>query len=85
MPVVDPLVSVGVGGEPAEGSVGSVAVVLGAPVFGLYLDFQQRVELFADEELVAEPAVERLAGSVLPRGSGVDVSRVEAGEPAPIL
>ena len=48
----------GLGGEVVERAVGSVGVVLDAPVFGQDLGFQERVELFGGEELVAESAVE---------------------------
>jgi len=42
--------------------VGSVGVVLDAPVFRQYLDFEHAAELFGGEEFVAETAVERLTG-----------------------
>jgi len=55
------------GGEVAVGAVGSVVVVVDAPVLDEDLGFEQVVELPAVEELLAEPAVERLDPGVLPR------------------
>jgi hypothetical protein len=56
--VVDPLPAVSVGGEAVQPAVGSVDVVLDAPVSARTWDLEQGVELLADERLVAEPAVE---------------------------
>lgn len=44
--------------SPPREPVGSFGVVLDAPVFGQDLRFQQGVELFPGQELVAEAAVE---------------------------
>jgi len=82
--VVDPLLVECLGGEAAQRAVGSIRVVLDAPVLGEYLHFQQRVELLADEQFVAEAAVERLAGPVLPRWARVDEGRVDAAVAAPV-
>ena len=57
------------GGEVAVGAVGSVLVVVDPPVFDEHLGLEEAVELPAVEELVAEPAVERLDPVVLPRGT----------------
>ena len=57
------------GGEVAVGAVGSVLVVVDPPVFDEHLGFEEAVEVPAVEELVAEPAVERLDPGVLPRGT----------------
>ena len=54
------------GGEVAVGAVGSVLVVVDAPVLDEHLGFEEVVELPAVEELVAEPAVERFDPRVLP-------------------
>ena len=56
--VVGPLLHEGLGGEVVEGAVGPEGVVRDAPVLGKDLGFEQGVELFDDEELIAEPAVE---------------------------
>jgi hypothetical protein len=42
--------------EHAEGGVGAVGVVLGAPVGDEHLGFEERVELFDAQQLVAYPA-----------------------------
>ncbi len=44
--------------------MGSDGVVLDPPVLGQDLGLQERVELFGGQQLVAEPAVERLAVAV---------------------
>ena len=54
------------GGEVAVGGVGSVPVVVNAPVFDDYSGFEEAVELPGVEEFVAEFAVERLDPRVLP-------------------
>ena len=54
------------GGEVAVGAVGSVLVVVDAPVVDEHLGFEEGVELAAVEELVAQPAVEGLDPGVLP-------------------
>ena len=58
------------GGEVAVGAVGSVVVVVDAPVLDEDLGFEEAVELPAVEELVAEPAVEGLDPGVLPGEPG---------------
>ncbi len=55
-----------VGGEVAVGGVGSVLVVVDAPVADEDLGFEERVELPEVEQLVSEPAVEGLDPGVLP-------------------
>src|SRR5690606_962344 len=82
--VVDPLLVECLGGEAVQRAVWPVGVVLDAPVFGQDLRLQERVELLAGQELVADPTVERLANPVLPRRSRVDERRVDPGEPAPV-
>src|SRR5690606_19000033 len=62
-----PLLAECFGSEEVQRSVGPVCVVLDAPVLGKHLGLGQRVELFADEEFIAESPVERLADPVLPR------------------
>jgi hypothetical protein len=84
LPVGDPPLSEGFRGEPIQRAVGSVGVVLDAPVLGQDLHLQQGVELFADQERIAEAAVERLADSVLPRRCRVDVGRVDAAVSAAV-
>ena len=73
-----------VGGEVAVGAVGSVLVVVDAPVLDEHLGFEEVVEPPAVEELVAEPAVERLDPGVLPWGAGVDEDRADPVEAAPV-
>ena len=53
-------------GEVAVGGVGTVDVVVDAPVLDEDLGFEQVVEVPAVEELVAEPAVEAFDPGVLP-------------------
>ena len=45
---------------------------------------EQAVELLDGQELVAQPAVERLDVRVLPRCPGLDVAAARAAEPAPV-
>jgi hypothetical protein len=52
--------------EPVEGAVGSVGVVLDAPVGDEDLGVEQGVELFDGEQLVADPAAVGLDPGVLP-------------------
>src|SRR5271166_2129989 len=59
-------------GEFVVGGVGSVGVVVAAPVFDDHAGFEQRVELPRVEQFVAWPAVERLDPGVLPRRAGID-------------
>ena len=54
------------------GGVGTVLVVVDAPVSDEDLGFEEAVELPEVEQLVAEPAVERLDPGVLPPGARVD-------------
>ena len=63
-------------GEVAVGGVGSVVVVVDAPVADDHLGFEEAVELPQVEQFVAEAAVERFDPGVLPAlrdcgGSGV--------------
>ena len=53
-------------GEVAVGGVGTVAVVADAPVAEVDPGFEEGVELPGVEQLVTEPAVERLDPRVLP-------------------
>src|SRR5664280_303056 len=70
------------GGAPAQGGVGPVAVVLGAPGIDNNLGHGQGGELPDVEQLVADPPVERLDERVLPRGAGFDELGAGAGESA---
>jgi hypothetical protein len=60
--------------------VGSDGVVFDPPVFGQYLGFQEGVELFGGQELVAEAAVERFAVGVLPGRAGFDERGLDVTE-----
>ena len=79
-----PLLHEGLGSEVTKRAVGPVGVVLDSPVLGQDLGLEQRVELFGDEELVAESAVEGFSERVLPRRAGIDERGLDAGEPAPV-
>ena len=54
--------------------MGSMVVVVVPPVFDDDLGFQQRVEPFDGQQLVAEPATEGLDIGILPGGAGFDVA-----------
>lgn len=54
------------------GGVGSVGVVVAAPVFDDHAGFAQRVEEPRVEQFVTESAVERLDPGVLPWRAGID-------------
>jgi hypothetical protein len=54
-------------------------VVLPAPVICQQLSLGSRGEQLGVEELIPEPAVERLGKAVLPRLSGLDVGRAGGG------
>ena len=60
-------------------------VVLPAPAVGQALGFSHRDKQFSVEELIPEPAVERLGKAVLPRGAWLDVGgrHTAALAPAP--
>ena len=75
---------VGSRGEPAQAAVRALRVVLGPPVLEQHLRLEQAVELLDGQELVAQPAVERLDVWILPRRAGLDVAAACAGEPAPV-
>ncbi len=64
--VVGPLFGELDGGEFAVGGVGTVVVVVDAPVFDEDLGFEEGIEVAAVEELVTETAVEGLDPGVLP-------------------
>ena len=72
------------GSEIAVGEVGTVLVVVDAPVADEDVSFEEAVELPRVEQLVAEPAVERLDPGVLPRRSRVDGHARGAVAPAPL-
>ena len=82
--LVCPVVSVGGGGEPAEGLVWPVGVVLGSPVLEHDLGFEEVGEVFGVEAFVSEASVEGLDVGVLPGGSGLDVGGVGAPDAAPV-
>ena len=69
----------------AQSTVWSFGVVVFPPFFDQDLGFTQAVEDFTIQELVAEPGVEALAVSVLPRGSWFDVSRLGTNRFDPVL
>ena len=71
-------------GEVAVCGVGSVHVVVDPPVLDDHSGFEQRIELPAVEQFVAQLAVERLDPCVLPRRPGVDEHRVDTVEAAPV-
>ena len=79
-----PALGVGSRGEPAQAAVRALRVVLDAPVLDQHLRLKQAVELLDGQELVAQPAVERLDEWVFPRRTGLDVAAGGAGEPAPV-
>ena len=80
---VCPVVSVGGGGEPAEGLVWPVGVVFGSPVFEHDSGFEEVGEVFGVEAFVSEASVEGLDVGVLPWRSGLDVGGVGAPDAAP--
>ena len=63
------------GRTPLEGGVRPERVVLPAPAIGQVLQLWSYGEQLVVEELIPEPAVERLGESVLPWGSRRDVGR----------
>ena len=65
-------------------AVRALRVVLDPPVLEQHLRLEQAVELLDGEELVAQPAVERLDVRVLPRRAGLNIAAACAGEPAPV-
>ena len=71
-------------GEPAQAAMRALRVVLDPPVLDQHLRLEQAVELLDGQELVAQPAVERLHVRVLPRRTGLDVAAARAAEPAPV-
>ena len=79
-----PALGVGSRGEPAQAAVWALRVVLDPPVLDQHLRLEQAVELLDGQELVAQPAVERLDVRLLPRRTGLDVAAARAGEPAPV-
>lgn len=54
------------------GGVGSVGVIVAAPVFDDHPGFQQRVEAPEVEQFVTQAAVERFDPGVLPRRARID-------------
>ena len=62
----------------------ALRVVLDPPVLDEHLRLEQAVELLDGQELVAQPAVERLDEWGFPRRTGLDVAAGGAGEPAPV-
>ena len=77
-----PLLGVGRRGEPVEAAVRALRVVLDPPVLDQHLRLHQAVELLNGQELVAQPAVERLHLWVLPRHAKLDVAAARTAEPA---
>src|SRR4051812_20525257 len=71
-----PLVSVLGGGEHAEDRVGSVVIILDAPVGDAGLRFEQRV---------APAGAVGLDPAVLPRGAGLDVAGAASAALAPVV
>src|ERR1700677_3452115 len=67
----------------AQRGVRSDGVVVGAPAFGQYPQFLDRVEDLRVEELISEFRVERFAVAVLPWRAGFDVQCLcaDVGEP----
>lgn len=57
-------------GEFAVGGLGSVGVVVEAPVLDDHAGFEKRVESPRVDQLVTQPAAERLDPGVLPRRAG---------------
>ncbi len=66
------------------GAVGSMHVVVDSPVLDEHLGFEEAVELPAVEQLVSQPAVERLDPGVLPGGTGVDEHGGDIVEATPV-
>ena len=65
-------------GEPAQAAVRALRVVLDPPVLEQHLRLEQAVELLDGQELVAQPAVERL--DVWDRPGPQRVAALDAGE-----
>ena len=82
--LVCPVVSVGGGGEPAEGLVWPVGVVFGSPVLEHDSGFEEVGEVLGVEAFVSEASVEGLDVGVLPGRSGLDVGGVGAPDAAPV-
>jgi hypothetical protein len=68
----------------AQRGVRSDGVVVGAPAFGQYPQFLDRVEDLRVEELISEFRVERFAVAVLPWRAGFDVQCLCAGVGEPL-
>ena len=79
-----PALGVGSRREPAQAAVRALRVVLDPPVLDQHLRLEQAVELLDGQELVAQPAVERLDEWVFPRRTGFDVAAARTAEPAPV-
>lgn len=71
-------------GEHPEGGVGTVVVVLVAPVGDEDLGLQESVELFDGQQLVAHAGAVGLDPRVLPGGAGIDVAGAGTPEGAPV-
>jgi hypothetical protein len=65
--------------------VGSVVVILQAPVFDEELGFVEGVEAFHVEEFASEVAVEGFGVGILPWCAGLDVGGGRGVESAPVL
>src|SRR5438270_920953 len=72
------------GGEPAQGRVGTVGVVLDPPVLDNDLSLAEIGEVLDVEQLVAYSTVEGLDEGVLPGRAGFDVGTGGARQPAPL-
>ena len=64
--------------------MGSVGVVVDAPVLDEHLSLGERLEELPREQLVADPRAEGLDVGVLPRRSWLDVARSGAREATPV-
>ena len=68
----------------AEGAVGTMVVVVLAPVLDQHPGFGQAGEQLNSEELVADAPAERFDVGVLPWGAGVDVGAAGPAEATPV-
>ncbi len=65
------------GTDVSQRTVGSQVVVFPPPVFDHDPSFGQRIEHLSVEALVAQPSVEALDKTVLPRAARIDVERLD--------
>lgn len=71
--------------EPAQGSMGTVCVVLDSPLSDKDSWFGHGFELFDVDQFITKPAVERFDLGVLPGRAGLNVDGVRAFQSAALL